>query len=475
METEEATRQGRLHLSIGGKFVLVTLLIIAVVSGFVFFAFRSNAISERLVSELLDIEGRRSLLGKVELETARLWQSLTDASLTQNAESIEEAISAYELARADLEAIEERFESHFASALESIFSGIDRFLETGLSMVEAYGISKPEGDLVLLSFNTQADWVLRTLNNLRSDLDSVHQSTQESFLAQRASYETLLVIMSIVTILLLILAMTVITINLVRPIAATRDSFEELATTSGDLSRTIAVRSRDEVGQLVTWFNLFIGKLRSLLIRVTELVGKNHRLGEKISIVSHKASTIVAGVVDDVTETKSEMSRLGTEIDRITESIGEIRESVQSLSGQVDEQAGAIQESTASIEEIMTSVNNVANVSEQRSERMSNLVKLILGGSEKVSSTNAMIQEIAANAQAMRDLIAIINGISAQTNLLAMNASIPCRGRRQRVLGRRRGDQEAIRQHPRECRYDQPNAGYYHRQDRPGDNRRPGE
>ncbi|MFW5775844.1 MAG: methyl-accepting chemotaxis protein [Spirochaetota bacterium] len=240
-----------MQLTIKVKLILVTLLII-------------------------DIENRRRLLSEVELETAILWQSLTDAGLTQQAQSIEEARSAYDLARANLEQVEDRY--------------------TGRRL------------------------------------------------------ETLQLIMSASTILLLVLVMTVMAINLTRPLQKTRDSFREPATSTGDLSRTIAVRSKDEVGELVAWFNQFIGKLRDLLVKVAGLVGKNHRLGERISLVSQSASTIVSNVVESVTRSRTEMARLDSEIERVTDSIDGMNESVQTLSLQVEEQGSAIQESTASIE-----------------------------------------------------------------------------------------------------------------------------
>ncbi|MFW5880136.1 MAG: methyl-accepting chemotaxis protein [Spirochaetota bacterium] len=240
-----------MQLTIKVKLILVTLLII-------------------------DIENRRRFLSEVELETAILWQSLTDAGLTQQAESIEEARSAYNLARANLEQVEDRY--------------------TGRRL------------------------------------------------------ETLQLIMSASTILLLVLVMTVMAINLTRPLQKTRDSFREPATSTGDLSRTIAVRSKDEVGELVAWFNQFIGKLRDLLVKVAGLVGKNHRLGERISLVSQSASTIVSNVVESVTRSRTEMARLDSEIERVTDSIDGMNESVQTLSLQVEEQGSAIQESTASIE-----------------------------------------------------------------------------------------------------------------------------
>lgn len=413
-----------MYVSIKTKLVLVTLLITLVVSVFVVFAFISNGRNQELVSELLNIDYRRRLVGEVELETAKLWHALTEASLTQEDSSVEEAREAYTEARENLKTIEEQFQSHTLATLDSVYTGIDRFMEAGMSMVEGYALSRAEGQLLSMSFNTQADGVFRTLGSLGNDLDASHQAAQEAFRAHQQNYEVLQLILSITTIFLLVVVMTLITINLIRPITAAKNSFKELSTTAGDLSRSISIASRDEVGELVKWFNLFIGKLRGILVAVTGLVGRNHRLGKGITRVSRDAAAIVARVVEHAGHTKQEMSHLDGEIEKITGSIQSMKESVLGLSSQVDEQASAIQESTASIEQIMASVNNIAAISENRTEGLSQLVILISRGSEKVSTTNALIQDMAANAQTMRDLIHIINSISHQTNLLAMNASI---------------------------------------------------
>ena len=344
-----------MHLNIRGKLISIILLIILLVSGFAFFALRSTAQNKALVSDLLDIERRRNLLSAVETETAKMWQYLANASLTRKTELLEKAKSSYSTARGNLGKIEEQSESNAVSTLQSVSSGMDLLMNTGTQMVEAYGLNKAEGSLVMMSFDTQAASIFRTFTNLRSDLDAAHQSTEERFLAQQRNFETVQLILSISTIALLILVMSMFAINLTRPIIATRNSFKELATSAGDLSRTITVRSKDEVGQLVGWINQFIGKLRGILINVTELVDKNHKLGERISNASHNAATIVSGVVESLSDTRTEMSRLDSEIEKITDSIEDMKGSVKNLSAQVEAQSSAIQESSASIEEIMAS------------------------------------------------------------------------------------------------------------------------
>ena len=72
----------------------------------------------------------------------------------------------------------------------------------------------------------------------------------------------------------------------------------------------------------------------------------------------------------------------------------------------------------------MASVRNVAGIAESRLATMDELVKLIRNGGEKVEMTNNIISAIQKNADEMMNMVDIINNISSQTNLLAMNASI---------------------------------------------------
>ena len=147
-------------------------------------------------------------------------------------------------------------------------------------------------------------------------------------------------------------------------------------------------------------------------------------LGDHLSAASQEVATAVGEMVGSVNSMKVEMNNLDSDIAGSSAYIEEIMASINSLANQVDQQFQAIGRTSAAIEEIMASVGSVASIAKARTDAMGSLVELIKSGGEKVQTTNAIILDIARNADDMMDMIDIINNISNQTNLLAMNASI---------------------------------------------------
>ncbi|MDP3176271.1 MAG: methyl-accepting chemotaxis protein, partial [Spirochaetaceae bacterium] len=200
-------------------------------------------------------------------------------------------------------------------------------------------------------------------------------------------------------------------------------SFEALAK-EGNLAVRAESTTADEAGLLASSFNDFVGKLGGILGQISSLVEKNRRLGDKLSLASRAAAEAVAEMGTRVGAMRSGISKLDSDISGASAYIEENMAAINALATQVEHQFAAIERSSASIEEIMASVGNVAKIASSRTESMKGLVELIASGGEKVRSTTAIILEIAKSAEAMTDMIGIIDNISNQTNLLAMNASI---------------------------------------------------
>lgn len=234
----------------------------------------------------------------------------------------------------------------------------------------------------------------------------------------------LLIMIGIFMVVFILLTGFFLTRQIRSPIGDLTAALEDLVTSQGDLSKNVEVKTNDEIREMAQKFNQFLEKLRGILINVSDLIMKNELIGEHLAISSKDSAKSITRIVSSMHELTSGSERLDNSINNASSSVEEIKQTITSLSKQVEHQFTAIEQSSSATEQIMASVNNVAKISESRLSSMDNLVTLIKNGGEKVEMTNELIQEIKKNADDMMNMIDIINNISNQTNLLAMNASI---------------------------------------------------
>lgn len=109
---------------------------------------------------------------------------------------------------------------------------------------------------------------------------------------------------------------------------------------------------------------------------------------------------------------------------QVTDGAGQLADSAQELAEGATEQAGAIQELTATVEDVSNiseeSAREAANVADKAKASAANAGK---SREDMIELTNAMAR-ITETSREIENIIAAIEDIAAQTNLLSLNASI---------------------------------------------------
>ena len=168
------------------------------------------------------------------------------------------------------------------------------------------------------------------------------------------------------------------------------------ASDSGDISRELQVNTEDEIGQLAGAFNKNNDTMRKLLNQIKQ--GAN---------TVHDSVGKVAGSADATlshTSTQQEKTQL------VANAIVEMGSTVEEIASNASH---AAQLSSAAKSEASSGSQTIAKT-------VSQMEKL----SENIGNAEKVVSSLATDVESISSVLAVIAGISEQTNLLALNAAI---------------------------------------------------
>ncbi|MBI4332305.1 MAG: methyl-accepting chemotaxis protein [Chloroflexi bacterium] len=181
-----------------------------------------------------------------------------------------------------------------------------------------------------------------------------------------------------------------------QPIHTVMESLKDIAVGEGDLTRRIAVSSKDEIGELSHWFNTFVEKIQGTI-------------------------SSVVGTADNVASASGELSSLSTQIADGT------RDQMEKAA----QVAAASEEMSATVMEVAQNASHASEAAEdasQAAQKGGRTVARTVEGMNQIATTikesSAVITQLGGRSNEIGEIIKVIDEIADQTNLLALNAAI---------------------------------------------------
>jgi methyl-accepting chemotaxis protein len=142
----------------------------------------------------------------------------------------------------------------------------------------------------------------------------------------------------------------------------------------------------------------------------------------------------------------------------MVENIGSLAQGNQKLYQQSARQAKELEEVTAHIASLETHVEGNTGYAKLASSRADEAREAAAGGDQMMSTVNASMQAIVERSSEMRGIVAMIDSVAFQTNILALNAPLrrPMRVTRARVC---RGGPRSRIAGPKEQPFDADHSG----------------
>ncbi|WP_428034427.1 methyl-accepting chemotaxis protein [Amphritea sp.] len=230
-------------------------------------------------------------------------------------------------------------------------------------------------------------------------LDDVDTILADVKAASSDSLDTLLLYFSLVSFVLVVLAVVFSAIvkgSVMRPLYSINQSMKALSTGEGDLTSRIKVDGDHELADLAHSFNRFVETLQKMISDVVSLsVGVTQR-----SANISKQMTVVSDLLHQqqvkIEHSASAMSQMSATAQDIAHNTAETANSTNESRSNLNQAEGSVVELTGA-------VKNLA---------------------DDVAGSNRAISTLEINVQDIISVVGVIQEIAEQTNLLALNAAI---------------------------------------------------
>ncbi|MDI5841456.1 methyl-accepting chemotaxis protein [Shewanella xiamenensis] len=202
--------------------------------------------------------------------------------------------------------------------------------------------------------------------------------------------------LSAVVLLLSVLAISWLVNLLLGPLGRVSQALARIADGNGDLTQRIEVDTQDEVGVLADSFNRFVGSQHQLISHIRQLASELDADAERSLKTNHIAV--------------AELQRQQQEVAMVATAVTEMASATNEIAANAENTATAAQQSAAS--------------SFQGKELVNKTRSSINSLADEVTQATEVIEDLSRHAQSISSILATIQGIAEQTNLLALNAAI---------------------------------------------------
>jgi methyl-accepting chemotaxis protein len=212
----------------------------------------------------------------------------------------------------------------------------------------------------------------------------------------KQSLQTLLTIIFISAIIILAVISWAVFNMILRNLKLIEESAKDLASGEGDLTKEINIDSKNEIGIVAYYFNMFIRKIKDIILRIR-------------------------GVANEAQSLANETGEVVTSIDKNIELQSKSIAKINSFVEEVESDLGVAEENiTITVEDISKTQETLQDMI----DTMNSVIEKIKRESENEIEISRKITTLAEQTNEIKDVIDIIKEIADQTNLLALNAAI---------------------------------------------------
>jgi len=225
-------------------------------------------------------------------------------------------------------------------------------------------------------------------------VDQAYVAEDQSMQAELKKNSLLIIGSSALALLVGLVAAWVITRLIVAPLRSVILVAQQIA--AGDLSATVEVTRRDEIGQLMQAMQQMGAGLSSIVSGLQAGIEQLASSAHSLSAVTEQTNLEVSSQKEETEQVATAMNQMTATVHDVARNAEEAAQAAQTADGKVESGQQVVRQSMARIEQL----------------------------ADSATSASSSIESLSAEIQNIGTVLSVIKSVAEQTNLLALNAAI---------------------------------------------------